>query len=217
MPFIRTLSATLRFIYDLLYHQFAWSYDFVAAAVSAGQWKNWGLAILPDLRGPNVLELGHGPGHLQIALHQASVNTVGLDRSPQMSRKARRNLARHHVPVKLVNAAAQSLPYPASHFHQVAATFPSDYIIDAVVLAEVYRVLVPGGKLLVVPVAWTSRVGLMRFAADAIFKALGQSRGLEDAYQGYLSRIAAAGFSVSLEQRTDGPNTVVVLQAVKPA
>ena len=217
MSITRFLTSALRLIYHLLYHHFAWSYDWVAAAVSAGQWNNWVFSILPDLRGPNVLELGHGPGHLQIALHDAGVKAAGLDRSPQMGRMARRNLARHGLPANLVNADAQSLPFPDSHFHQVAATFPSDYIIDPKVLAEVYRVLIPGGQLLVVPVAWTAQFGLMRFAADAIFRALGQSRGLEDAYQGYIARMASPGFSVSLEERTVGSNTVVVIQAKKPA
>jgi ubiquinone/menaquinone biosynthesis C-methylase UbiE len=44
---------------------FAWSYDLVAAVVSLGQWNHWVGSVLPYLPGVNILEIGHGPGHLQ--------------------------------------------------------------------------------------------------------------------------------------------------------
>jgi ubiquinone/menaquinone biosynthesis C-methylase UbiE len=54
--------------FHLLYHQFAFTYDAVAWFVSLGQWQAWGQAALKRVRGPRVLEIGHGPGHLLIAL-----------------------------------------------------------------------------------------------------------------------------------------------------
>ena len=55
----------LRFFFYLLYHSFAFAYDLVAASVSLGRWKDWVLSVVPFIEGNRVLEIGHGPGHLQ--------------------------------------------------------------------------------------------------------------------------------------------------------
>ena len=73
----------LRFFFHQLYHGFAWTYDFVAASVSIGRWRGWVLTALPYLEGPRVLELGHGPGHLQLALFESGLAPLGLDASRQ--------------------------------------------------------------------------------------------------------------------------------------
>jgi ubiquinone/menaquinone biosynthesis C-methylase UbiE len=78
----------------LLYNELAWAYDLVAWLVSFGQWKVWGRAAIPRLRGPRVLEIAHGPGHLLVAMHRAGLEPVGLDFSPQMGRLARAKLRR---------------------------------------------------------------------------------------------------------------------------
>ena len=47
--FIRR-EARPSFAYELLYHPLAWSYDWVAALVSAGKWRDWVLTSLPYLK-----------------------------------------------------------------------------------------------------------------------------------------------------------------------
>ncbi len=84
----------LRLFFRLLYHQLAWTYDLVAWVVSFGQWKAWGRAAIPRLRGPRVLEIAHGPGHLLVAMARAGLSPVGFDLSPQMGRLARARLRR---------------------------------------------------------------------------------------------------------------------------
>ena len=64
----RLLGWFLRFFFHLLYHQFAWTYDWVAAGVSLGRWNEWVRSILPYMQEGRILELGHGPGHLQAEL-----------------------------------------------------------------------------------------------------------------------------------------------------
>ena len=119
---IRTL---LRLFYFLIYHPFAWTYDAVAALVSAGYWRRWVLAMLDEIEGESLLELGHGPGHLQLALHQSGRWALGLDRSRQMGRLASRRLLKQCAPVRLSNAVSQQLPFPTGHFDEVVATFPT--------------------------------------------------------------------------------------------
>jgi ubiquinone/menaquinone biosynthesis C-methylase UbiE len=86
------VKTILRFFFKLLYHQFAFAYDLVAATVSLGRWKDWVMSILPFVEGPRVLEIGFGPGHLQRRLLQRGLIAVGIDESPQMARLAKRNL-----------------------------------------------------------------------------------------------------------------------------
>jgi ubiquinone/menaquinone biosynthesis C-methylase UbiE len=146
----------MRQFFRWLYHPLAFAYDFVAAAVSLGHWNEWGrIGVLPLLHGTRVLELGHGPGYLQKSLRQRDLRSVGLDESPQMGGLAARRLRRSgHAEVNLVRGLAQSLPFPASSFDTLVSTFPSDYIFDPRTLAEARRVLVTGGKLVVLPAAW---------------------------------------------------------------
>ena len=65
----RLRTAFMRAFFAGLYTQMAWTYDLVAAVVSVGMWTSWVRSTLTYLNGPQVLELGHGPGHLQIAFN----------------------------------------------------------------------------------------------------------------------------------------------------
>ena len=97
----------LRWGFHLLYNQFAWTYDAVAWAVSLGQWREWGRAALPYLRGPRVLDLAHGPGNLLPELAAAGYRPVGYDLSPFMGRITRRKMLRRGLSIPLVRGMAQ--------------------------------------------------------------------------------------------------------------
>lgn len=169
------MTPCLRVFFYLLYHPLAFAYDWVAAAVSLGRWQSWVQAVLPYLTGPRILELGHGPGHLQIDLQQRHFAVSGLDESAQMGRLARRRLHSLGLSPRLVRGRAQHLPFASQFFHQVVATFPSDYILQSETLAEVRRVLVPDGQLVILPVAWiTGQRPLQRLLAG-LFRWTGQA------------------------------------------
>jgi ubiquinone/menaquinone biosynthesis C-methylase UbiE len=143
--------ALIRRLFHHFYREFAWSYDAVAWAVSGGLWRRWALAALPLLEG-RTLELGFGPGHLQLAL-APSARAAGLDASPQMAAMAARRLRRAGYPPRLARGLAQHLPFPDAAFDTVVATFPAEYILDPATHAEIRRVLAPSGRLVVVPFA----------------------------------------------------------------
>lgn len=138
------------FGFRLLYHELAWGYDLVAWLVSFGQWRAWRETALPHLVGQRILELGHGPGHLLVALAEGGFRSVGLDPSPQMGRLARRRLRRAGLALTLVRGRAQTLPFPSGAFDSVVATFPTPYIVDRATLAEVVRIVRPDGRLVIV-------------------------------------------------------------------
>ncbi len=72
----------------------AWTYDLVAAFVSVGRWKEWVFSVLPYLSEKPVLEIGHGPGHLQSILSGRGVQAIGIDVSHRMGLIARQRLRR---------------------------------------------------------------------------------------------------------------------------
>ena len=109
------------------------------------------MAVLPFVEGTRVLELGHGPGHLQRILLDQGLFAAGLDESGQMGRLAKRRIGQ---PFKLARGLAQTLPFASQSFETIVATFPTDYIFDQRTLSEVKRCLSDGGRLVVLPVAW---------------------------------------------------------------
>ncbi len=143
----------VRLGFRLLYNELAWTYDAVSEVVSLGQWGDWQRVALRHLGAPPgapVLELAHGTGRLACALRWHGYRLVALDRSPAMGRIARRRLLRWGWRPALVRAEAQALPFGAGHFAAVISTFPTEFIADAGTLAELHRVLVSGGRLVIV-------------------------------------------------------------------
>jgi ubiquinone/menaquinone biosynthesis C-methylase UbiE len=215
---LKILYLPLRIFFALLYHQFAWIYDWVAAIVSLGKWQEWVLAILPYLEGSNILELGHGPGHLQAALLKIGDSTIqkisvfGLDQSPQMGRIARRRLTHLGVSPSLVNGYAQLLPFSNGFFNQVVATFPTEYIADPSTLAEIWRVLAPGGKLVILPLAWITGQRWRERLVAWVSRITGQSPHWDEAA---LTPFLKAGYQVQAERVKLQSSEVLILIATR--
>lgn len=205
----------LSIFFHLLYHQFAWTYDFVAAAVSLGRWQTWTLQSRPFLTG-RVLEIGFGPGRLQIALNKDGLAVFGLDESRQMSRQAGRRLRRQKYPGRLIRGYAQNLPFSDGAFDRVVATFPSEIIFEEQTLVGIHRVLKPAGELVIVPSAWITGKGLLERLAAGLFLVTGQAGMLEQILPGMKRRITASGFLVRHELLELEGSRVLVVIATKP-
>ncbi len=187
----------LRFFFWHFYHGFAWTYDTVAAVVSIGRWNDWVRSALPYVQG-RVLEIGHGPGHLQLGLRRApSGRVIGLDESPQMGRLASGQLRRGGFSnLNLARGLAQSLPFASASFDTVVSTFPTEYIFEPETMAEAKRVLASTGHFVVVPAAWiVGRKALDQLAAW-LFRVTDQSPRIPAAMmaQRLRVRLEEAGF-----------------------
>jgi ubiquinone/menaquinone biosynthesis C-methylase UbiE len=99
--------------------------------------------------GGRVLEIGFGTGlnlpHYPRKVHQLTA----VDPSAGMTRRARRRIQRSGITVDLRAAGGEQLPFDDGAFDCVVSTLTL-CSIDAVerALAEVYRVLRPGGRFL---------------------------------------------------------------------
>src|SRR5437667_8865497 len=77
---------------------------------------------------------------------------------------ARDTLQRHKLGEKnwVLQGSAQRLPFTSASFDTVVSTFPSEYIYDPDTIAEVERVLRPGGRLIVVEGANLLPIGFLQ-------------------------------------------------------
>ena len=202
----------LRFAFHLLYNQLAFTYDLVAAVVSFGQWKRWGRTALDRVRGDRVLELGHGPGHLLIALARSGRRPIGIDLSPHMGRLAQKNMRRAKVSVPQVRCRSQALPFRSNTFDSCVATFPTEYIVDPKTVWEIRRVTNDRGRLVIVAGA---QIGDRKPSArliDWLYRVTGQSDPLP---RGSESIFDQAGLKPRIETEHVGHSQVMLLVADK--
>ncbi len=203
----------IRFGFRLLYHEFAFTYDAVAWLVSLGQWRAWGRTALDRVRGPRVLEIGHGPGHLLIALARSGRRPVGIDLSPQMSRIAQQNSRQAGVKVPQVQCRVQALPFRSGEFDSVVSTFPSEYIGDLATLREVQRVTNERGRLIVVFGAQLIGREPSKILIEWLYRLTGQREAKFDDEESLFDRV---GMPARIETETIGASTVTLLVAEKP-
>lgn len=108
--------------------------------------------------GHRVLEIGCGPGGLVLRAQRMhpDADVVGLDPDPLALAKARHKAERAGLPVRFDQGKAGELPYPDESFDRVLSSFMFHHLDDDEkrrALAEVHRVLRPGGQLHLVDVA----------------------------------------------------------------
>jgi arsenite methyltransferase len=118
-------------------------------------------AALAPRPGERILDVGSGPGFLaaEIAQDVGAAGLVhGVDPSAAMLDIARRRAsAGDAAPLRFGPGAADALPLADGTFDAVVCTQVLEYVDDvAAALAEMRRVLRPGGRLLVLDTDWST-------------------------------------------------------------
>jgi SAM-dependent methyltransferase len=132
------------------YDAFAASYDAENTASLLNEYyeRPAMIALAGDVAGRRILDAGCGAGPLTAALHERGAIMTGFDGSPAMVALARERLG-DDVPLRVADLA-DALPYPDDAFDDVVASLVLHYLGDwAGPLAELKRVLKPGGRLIV--------------------------------------------------------------------
>ena len=111
-----------------------------------------------------VLEIGIGSG-LNLPLYGPPVRSViGLEPSPELLRMARGRAAAAAVPIEFLEAAAETLPFDDYSMDTVVMTWTLCTIADVPrALAEMRRVLKPGGALLFIEHGRAPELGVARW------------------------------------------------------
>lgn len=182
--------------------------------VPGRSWAAWSRALgrlLPPLR---VADIGCGEGYLTIEASRWALRVIAIDRSDAVLKRARALAARRRVRnVIWKRGELERLPLRDASVDVALLSQALHHAPDpARALAEAARVVVPGGRVLILDLreheeAWVrSRLGDRHLGfADEALASLLKHAGLVDVRVGVGAR------------RTGDPFTVIVASAVKPA
>jgi ubiquinone/menaquinone biosynthesis C-methylase UbiE len=146
-----------------------------------------------------VLEVGIGTG-LNLPLYPRGVRLTGVDLSPAMLALARRRADDLGVQVDLREGDAQALPFPDGSFDTVVCTLSLCAVPDdRAALQEMWRVLRPGGSLLLldhIGSHWWPIWAVQRLLEVFTVRSAGEHQTRRP-----LPLVVAAGFEVAEVQR----------------
>lgn len=152
-----------------VFHSVAAKYDVMNDLMSLGihrLWKRYTIELSGVRRGHRVLDLAGGTGDLAQRFARMVGDTgevVLADINESMLRQGRDRLVDAGVVgnLRYVQANAEHLPFPDSHFDCITIAFGLRNVTDkAAALASMYRVLKPGGRVLVLEFSKPALPGL---------------------------------------------------------
>ena len=201
-----------------MFDRIAGVYDLMNSAMTAGlhhQWRQRAVELARVGPGSDALDICCGTGDLALELRRKigpDGRVVGSDFSEPMLELARRKSGDQDLAVEFGWADALDLPYGGASFDAVTVGFGARNLADLDRgLAEMARVLRPGGRLVILEITRPQREPLASFYSlwfDRMVPLLGSLAGDPDAYS-YLpesvrsfpeprslaEKIDAAGFS----------------------
>jgi demethylmenaquinone methyltransferase/2-methoxy-6-polyprenyl-1,4-benzoquinol methylase len=124
-------------------------YDRTNNVLSAGNAPIWRFATVRAIDpqpGERILDIAAGTGTSSVALTKTGATVVAFDFSPGMIAEGRRR----HPSIEFIEADAEKLPFGDNEFDAVTISFGLRNVNrPQVALGEMYRVLKPGGRLVI--------------------------------------------------------------------
>lgn len=132
-----------------MFDEVAQHYDRTNDVLSMGNSMLWRRAVVRAIDpqpGERILDIAAGTGTSSVALSRTGATVVAADFSPGMIEVGRVK----HPQIEFVQADAMALPFGDAEFDVATISFGLRNIEDPKkALAEMYRVLKPGGRLLI--------------------------------------------------------------------
>lgn len=132
-----------------MFDEVAQHYDRTNSVLSMGNSLVWRMATVRAVApraGERILDIAAGTGTSSAALAKSGAEVVAADFSPGMIEVGRKK----HPNIAFIEADAMALPFTANEFDAVTISFGLRNIEDPKkALAEMYRVLKPGGRLVI--------------------------------------------------------------------
>jgi ubiquinone/menaquinone biosynthesis C-methylase UbiE len=117
------------------------------------QYKNWAKKVAENINeGNTVLEVAPGPGYLSIELAKlGNYKITGMDISETFVEIAQTNAEKAGVTAKFVHGDASNMSFDDETFDFIVCTSAfKNFTKPIMALNEMYRVLKPGGKALII-------------------------------------------------------------------
>ena len=179
----------------------------IKCACSQGQIMKVRSKVVPLARG-HVLELGCGGGINMEFYRPAQIESFsGLDPSPELLAMSHAAAAERGIDADIRSGVGEAMPFESARFDTVVTTFTLCSVTDqAAVLAEIRRVLKPGGTALFVEHGAAPDAGVAKWQRriEPLWKRIGGNchltRLIGDAYE-------KAGFAVDRQGAAYMPKT----------
>ncbi len=156
------------------------------------------------LPGQQLLDIGSGTGTLARGFAARGCQVIALDRSAELLAAARMLAEEEGMGLEPVRAVAEALPLASSRFDVVTAGQCWHWFHRARAATEAFRVLKPGGKLVIAHFDWLPLPGNMVEATEELIIAYNPAwadlevlklSGSTGIYRDWLTDVALTGFT----------------------